>query len=361
MAAERMRVGILGAGGIADFHAKAVQAIPNALLAAVCDQQASRAAAFQRKWDVPAMFESLRAMLETGKVDVVHVLVPPAAHARAAIACLEAGCDVFLEKPAAISTAECEAIGAAAERAQRQVGVNHNLTYHPGVIRLIQAVQDRRLGRLEHVSVCYNLPLKNVPASHWIFQEPRNIVLEMAPHPISIIQTLMGAVESVASLVSGEKMLASGVPFYQSWQASMLCERGTAQLLFAVGRDYLESRVHVVGQDGVAMLDLRRNALAFHEKTPLLAPNDDLRQCAAVSWSLLRDGLRNFRNYLAGMLRLKPPYDLFTDSVVASIAAFYAALRDGRRPPVGLAEGAATVHACEQMVSGASLLMKESA
>src|SRR5260370_35774324 len=59
-------------------------------------------------------------------LDIVHILAPPPLHKAAALQCLEAGVDVFLEKPAAVNTAECEELRAAAVQFGRQIGVNRS-------------------------------------------------------------------------------------------------------------------------------------------------------------------------------------------------------------------------------------------
>ena len=356
-----MRIAILGAGGIADFHARALQRVPGAKVVAVCDQQTARAEAFQAKWGIPDTFDSTQAMLQAAVPEVVHVLVPPAAHAKAAIPCLEAGCHVFLEKPAAVSGAECDELAAAAERTGRRIGVNHNLTCSPTVVRLREAARERHFGRIEHVTVVYNLPLKEVPPGHWIFQDTRNIVLELAAHPLSILHCFVGETLTAATLVSGERTLSSGAKFYDTWQASLNCTQGTGQLFFSVGRDYLETWVHIIGQDGSALADLRRNTLALSGKSAKLGPYDDLRQCAAAPWSVFRDGVRNFKDYLLGSLRLKPAYDLFFEPLAESIGGFYRALAEGRMPPVSIQQGAAVVRACERIVSSGETFMRKTA
>src|SRR5581483_3428968 len=120
-----------------------------------------------------------------------------------------------------ISSEECRRIAAAEERTGRRVGVNHNYTFNPAFQRLIRDVQGRHFGRIEHVIVCFNMPLRQLAAGqhgNWIFASPGNIVLELGPHTIGSITRLMGRARSATVAVSGETRLRTGALFYDTWQ-----------------------------------------------------------------------------------------------------------------------------------------------
>ena len=98
-AVQPLRVGFLGTGYIADWHAKALSTIPGVSLVAVCDKDLSRAQAFGLRHGVARSYESLDAMLGDGELalDAVHVLLPPNLHARAASALIERSMHVLLD------------------------------------------------------------------------------------------------------------------------------------------------------------------------------------------------------------------------------------------------------------------------
>src|SRR5579859_2883778 len=98
----RVRVGILGAGYISQAHLRALKNIPQVEATAICDLNQAKASQIARTWNVSQVFGRLEDMLDSG-VDVVHVLLPPARHAEAALECLRGGADVFLEKPMGVT------------------------------------------------------------------------------------------------------------------------------------------------------------------------------------------------------------------------------------------------------------------
>ncbi len=347
-----LRVGLLGAGVIAAPHVLALRSTPGTQLVAICDRDRTKADLFQRQWQVPQAYDDLGQMLMGGVLDVVHVLLPPSAHADLAIQCLRANCDVFIEKPFTLSVADCQRVTAVAERFGRTVGVNHNLTYMPGVLRMIEALKDYRIGAVEHVTVVYNLPMPALAAgqhAHWMFGETERLILELAPHPLSVVCRLLGGVQEAATAASGRTVLRNGKTFFDTWQSSLVCDRGTAQLCLSVGRDYLNTWVHVLGQDGEVFVDLRRNTMRLSEKTryPRM---DNLLDSWWNAKGTVGASLNNFVRTARGALGLGPVFELQNLSMNASIGAYYAAIRAGRRVPVGAEEGTAVVHACESIV-----------
>lgn len=348
------RVAILGAGGIAETHAAVVGRIPGIELAAICDVQYSKAEAFRDKMRVPAAYSRLETMLAEIHPDVVHLAVSPAAHVSTALTCIEAGVHVFIEKPFCLSSAECDRVAGAAARTGSKVGVNHNMVFDPAVSRAIEAVREGKLGGIEHATVAFNVPMPELPwgpYSHWLFQSSENIIFELGVHPISVVQRLFGRVLETQTLCSGEKILPSGVRFYSTWQISMRCERGTANIIISLSAGFLDVWLHVQGEDGACHADVRRNTVVFSEKSQYLGPNDDFRDSLQAAYSLAADGLRHYKNYLLSSLQRKAPYPSQYASIDGSIRAFYGALQNGSNPPMGLAEGTAVVEACELTVA----------
>ena len=346
----RARVAILGAGFISDFHIRALRETPGAELVAICDSDASKATAAARRWAIPNCYRSVEEMRAGAAVDVVHVLVPPPHHATASLACLQAGWDLFLEKPLAATAAESREIKLAAEAQGRYAGVNHNALFHPAFQALIARIQSGDLGAVQHVTACVNVPLRQLVAGqhgHWMFQKPGNIVLEQAPHPLSQIQFLVGNFLSLESLPSGRMRLNTGSAFFDTWQVSGICERGTAQCHLAFGKEYFDSWLHVIGQDAVAMVDLRRNTLRVTGKTRFMEPVENLRLGWSNALSEARQATGNLSDYCLGFLKLKSAADPFYRGMRDSIRAFYDARARQAPAPASMSQALAVIEACE--------------
>ncbi|CAN7644119.1 Gfo/Idh/MocA family oxidoreductase [Bradyrhizobium sp. LjRoot220] len=117
-------VGILGAGFFGAFHARAIAQIPDISVVAVCAEEQTLAEVFAAEHGGKP-YGDWRAMLGDSSVDAVAITAPHHLHGELAVAALQAGKHVLLEKPMALSVAECSRIIAAAEASRRKLMVGH--------------------------------------------------------------------------------------------------------------------------------------------------------------------------------------------------------------------------------------------
>ncbi|MEP6872257.1 MAG: Gfo/Idh/MocA family oxidoreductase, partial [Anaerolineaceae bacterium] len=71
---------LLGTGVIAAPHALALRSTPGVEIVAVCDREQNKASQFQQTWGIPQAYDSIDDLFAGSRPDVVHVLLPPAAH-----------------------------------------------------------------------------------------------------------------------------------------------------------------------------------------------------------------------------------------------------------------------------------------
>ncbi len=133
-----MKVALFGCGWIQEFHARGVLARGDELVAVANHRQES-ARAFAEKFQIPRVTTDGEELARDPEVEAAIVATPNYLHAPQAIALLEAGKHVLVEKPMAVSVAECDAMIAAAHRGGARVMVAHCWRFHPDVL----AVRDR--------------------------------------------------------------------------------------------------------------------------------------------------------------------------------------------------------------------------
>jgi len=349
---SNLRVALLGAGNIATTHLAAIRQLSGIEIVGVSDLNYARAVAVQKQNGIANAYPDLDTMLRECKPQIVHVLLPPTAHCEAALTCLDAGSHVFVEKPFCVTVEECHKVRDLAKSLGLEVGVNHNLAFMPAMMRLIGEIHNLRLGAIEHVSVAYTIPMPGLaksPASHWMFGESGRIMLELGPHPVSIVCRLLGPVKSASTAVSGEITLLNKTRFFSTWMSSLVCARGTASLILSTGGGFGRGSVQVNGQDGTAYVDLSRNTLRISEKNRYIRAGS-LVDGLSNGLSVARQGVRNFMAYGLGATGLAKPYDLQTASVRNSIENFYNAVRHGNAPTVGADEGTDVIEACWMII-----------
>jgi predicted dehydrogenase len=131
----RMKVGIIGCGQIAMTHIPYVLAQPDARIVGLADASDGRARELATRFHIPSVHRTLTDLLNTERPDVVHILTPPQTHATLAIAAMEAGCHVLVEKPMAVNLVEAEAMEAVARRRGVKLCVDHNRLFDPAFVR----------------------------------------------------------------------------------------------------------------------------------------------------------------------------------------------------------------------------------
>src|SRR4029078_5386281 len=167
-------------------------------------------------------------------LDAVAIATPVSTHFPLAKRCLEAGKHVIIEKPMTSTAREAQDLIDIAARAGRVLMVDHTYLFNNSVKRIKQIVESGELGDLYYVdSIRINLGL---------FQKDVNVIWDLAPHDLSIVDHIVGADarsisawgcahtdsehEDVAyvNVDYGEKMLAN---FHRNW-LSPVTRRQTA-------------------------------------------------------------------------------------------------------------------------------------
>jgi len=127
---------IAGAGYIANVHAQAIRAQKDAELVAVVEKFPEKAAEFSRKFRLKRKYENVENLLEAGGVDALVIGTPNALHAPQAIAALEKGIHVLVEKPMAMNANEAAKMLAASQKSGALLMVAHCWRFDQDVLWL---------------------------------------------------------------------------------------------------------------------------------------------------------------------------------------------------------------------------------
>ncbi|GGD56427.1 Gfo/Idh/MocA family protein [Paenibacillus nasutitermitis] len=146
----RIRLGIVGLGRFAKLHIECLKQIPFINIAAVCDIHGETAQVFGDELGCGS-YTDVQEMLRAESLDALDVLTPEDSHYEAVMAGLEAGCDVFVEKPLASDLAQAEKmIGVAAERG-RLLMVGHVLRFDHRYLQMKMSVERGDIGRVRSI------------------------------------------------------------------------------------------------------------------------------------------------------------------------------------------------------------------
>jgi predicted dehydrogenase len=180
---DRIGLAVVGAGYWGRNLVRNARACADADLRFVCDVDTERAQAVLGRYSTVAVVCDLEPVLDDPEVRGVAIATPAATHADLAIACLERGKHVLVEKPLASSVREAEKILAKASELGLHVMCDHTYCYTPAVQRIRQLVRGGEIGDIQYVdSVRINLGL---------VQPDVDVFWDLGPHDLSILDFIL--------------------------------------------------------------------------------------------------------------------------------------------------------------------------
>ena len=148
------KIGVVGIGWWACFnHIPALQASADVDNIAICDLDSARLAQVGDQFGISARYSDVAEMIKAEALDGVIISTPHVAHTRPAIAALQAGAHVLVEKPMATSAADGRAIAAAGIAAGREVLISTGLNYTCFTAQAAAWVTQGKIGQIRH-AVC---------------------------------------------------------------------------------------------------------------------------------------------------------------------------------------------------------------
>lgn len=179
-----VRVAVVGAGYWGPNLIRNFAACPDTHLVAVCDRDEGRLAKAIASYAGVEAIPNYNDLLDRADIDAVAIATPVSTHAPMGIAALSAGKHVLVEKPLAASVSDAVELVETARRVDRVLMVDHIYVYSGPVQKIKQIMDAGEIGELYFVdSVRINLGL---------FQHDVNVVWDLAPHDLSILDYLVG-------------------------------------------------------------------------------------------------------------------------------------------------------------------------
>ncbi|MGI3184647.1 NAD-dependent epimerase/dehydratase family protein [Nioella aestuarii] len=307
-ASHPIRIGLIGAGYIASWHADALRATPGVEITAVCDRSQGAAEGLAAAHSAQ-VFTSVTDLIAAQVCDAVHILTPPNLHHDLAVECLEGGLDVLVEKPVALSADETRSIAETAARVGKRFSPGHNFLGLPRYDSLKAMVSDGQLGRIAEARISWCLPLaplRSGPYGLWLLREPKNLLLELGPHPFSFAVDQFGPLEILSAITGQPVSLPGGETRDQSWR--ILARAGDVDVTLTLSMvETIDDRsVTLRGSSGMARLDYAADTLVVtRDNTADLVVNPLLKQLGAAK-EHLREGLRNAAIQTSSLNRRSP-------------------------------------------------------
>ena len=203
MTYEPLRAGLIGCGRIGMRHLSAMaQLDPKLRCFAACDASEEALLSASSLASHAARFQDYRQLLAAQDYDLIAVASPSGHHAAHAMAALQAGAHVVVEKPMALELASARAIAIEAARHERALFVCYQMRDYPTLQLVRRAVQEGHLGRVHFVDVrvFWTRPQSYYDAAAWrgTRQQDGGVLLNQTNHYFDLLTWIFGAPVAVS-------------------------------------------------------------------------------------------------------------------------------------------------------------------
>ncbi|UKS28720.1 Gfo/Idh/MocA family oxidoreductase [Paenibacillus sp. HWE-109] len=251
MQKAELSVAVLGAGIIAKNHFDAIQKTNGFVACAVVDIHLKKAEEIAQSYNIKA-YGDYKEMIDTEQPDVVVIALPHFLHREAAIYAAERGCHLMLEKPMALSVAECDDIIEAARKADIRLLVGHTQHYIAENRVAKSILQSGELGSLVMINDVRHTNYFHESRPQWFLEKEKSgggILANLGTHSLDKIQWLtdqaVNKLRASASFhgtrgnVEGSGLiyleLESGIPATISQSGYLGASRNETELIFTGG------------------------------------------------------------------------------------------------------------------------------
>lgn len=218
-----LQVGVIGVGYFGERHARIYEALPNAKLVAVCDQDGARASELGARLGAQS-FTSAAELLARSDIDAVSICLPDRHHTDVAIAAAQAGKAILLEKPLAHDSAHARRIVDAVEQAGGRLMVGHILRFDPRYVQVYDAAAPERLGQPLHLRAKRN----STRAIAERLGATSSILFYMGVHDVDAMQWIA---RSLITRVYAQKIATRGTGNEDALYAVVIFKNGAIGLL----------------------------------------------------------------------------------------------------------------------------------
>jgi phthalate 4,5-cis-dihydrodiol dehydrogenase len=233
-------LGIAGLGMAGALMVRAAAAHPGIRLCAAADPHGAPRAAFARDFNA-SVYADIGELCQDPSVDVVYIATPHQFHAEHAELAANAGKHIILEKPMALTLAECDAIIAAVERAKVYLIVGHTHGFDPAVRAMRRMVAERELGAFGMIAAWNYTNFLYRPRRPEELDTTKGggILYNQLPHQIDMVRLIGGG--RLRSVRAQATRLDPARPVEGSAVAFLEFESGAAASLVYGGYDFFDS------------------------------------------------------------------------------------------------------------------------
>jgi UDP-N-acetyl-2-amino-2-deoxyglucuronate dehydrogenase len=339
---DKLKTAVVGIGKVTGLHAAALSKLSESQFTAVCSSNSEKAASFAREYNIRG-YTDVSEMVRKEKIDVVIICTPHPFHRAPAIAAMEAGAHVLIEKPFASSLEDCDAMLVTSKKNNKQIGVICQRRWLKPVQRVKAAIDAGKIGKpvFGTVNMLGWRDEKYYSSDPWRGSwkgEGGGVLVNQAPHQLDLLQWFMGDIDELYGVWSN--LNHPYIEVEDTANAIIKFKSGAIGNIIVSNsqKPGIYGKVHVHGENGASVgVQTDGGAMFIAGMSNILEPPiNDL-------WTI--PGEKNLRENMVKedsdfFMSLKNPMEYFHER---QIEDFLRAVLEGRKPLITGEDGRVTV------------------
>ncbi|MFX0197462.1 MAG: NAD-dependent epimerase/dehydratase family protein [Candidatus Hodarchaeota archaeon] len=334
-----MKVGIVGAGEIAQFHIPYTKENSGVDVVAVCDIDEMKAKKIAEKFSIPKVYNDFSYMLGKSSLDVIHILTPPKSHANLAIQAMDSGCHVLVEKPMALTVEDAKRMVRTSRERKVKLSVCHMYHFDPTVIKMRELVRSGRMGEIIYLESYWFTDISSGGSdaytfrggnAAWAYGLPGNVFANFLDHPIYLQREFLREIKSIS--LSTDKLGDNPFVPYDEIRIYFEGVDSNGTIVSSLNIKPRLNLLRIYGTKMIATADMSNMAFSTHPTKNLPHMFSKAYINFNQSYQLMSDTVKNSSNILLGKIKVRQGLRTF-------IKKFYESLLLNTEPPVSREEG----------------------
>lgn len=298
-ASERKKLGIVGCGAIAREHIKVSRMMDTLDLVALCDVDKDAVSRMSREGGVARTYTDFSKMLENEDLSIVSILTPPQFHAPMAVAAIEKGINVLLEKPLTITSSEAELILKALQNTGVKLTVDYNALFSRIMMKALDLVKQAAIGEVLGMEVRMLQTKDDAMAAnqkHWCHRLPGGRFGEMLAHPVYLLQAILGNTLETVNVLAQKRGTYEWMR-YDELYVVLSGTKGIGRIYASFNAPRPAYQIDIYGTQRILNIDiLNQTLITLGYRT--YSRTDSAKDSLNMSRSLLTTTLGNTLTYL---------------------------------------------------------------
>jgi predicted dehydrogenase len=289
------------------MHVSGIQRLKTAELVAVCDVEPLMAEQLAARYRIAKCYSDFDQLLAAEKPDVVHIATPPQSHFPLAMAALDAGCHLLIEKPLAIDSIEAARLIRHAESRSRKLTIGYTYYFDPAARMLRELVRKGVMGDAVHLESFFGYDLRGVFGNpmladrhHWIHALPGKLFQNVLDHLLIKITEFLPDDKPLVlahAWQGSDRIIQAEYDLPDELRVTVIGDKRSAYAIFSAHSRPVQHYLTFHGTKNTAHVDFDNSTITLHRAPALPGVLGRLSAPFSRGWQHFSEGGRNILRF----------------------------------------------------------------